>query len=123
MWKPAPAWTAAQLAAGVVLLLLALVVDPLGRVLLVPTGLAALGLGLRDLLLSPVLAADADGLTLVEGLRRTRVGWADVARLRTLRDRRTPLLEVDLDDRVVVLSQRRLGAPVDEVLAALQQLR
>jgi len=37
--------------------------------------------------------------------------------------RRTPLLEIDLGDRVVVASRRRLGAPVDEVLAAVLAAR
>jgi hypothetical protein len=122
-WKPAPPWTAAQLGVGLVLLVLAPFVDPLGAVLLVPAGCAALGLGLRDLLLSPVLTADAAGITVVEGMRRTRAAWPQVTRVRTVRDRRTPLLEIDLDDRVVVLSGRRLGAPVEDVLAALAALR
>jgi len=110
-------------AGGIVLLALAPAVDPLGRLLLVPAGLAALAAGLRDLLLTPVLTADPDGLTVVEGVRRSRVAWGEVARLRTVRDRRTTLLEIDLDDRVVVLSRRRLGAPAEEVLAELEQLR
>jgi hypothetical protein len=123
VWKPDPLWVTAQVGAGLLLLVLAPFVDPLGAVLLVPAGCAALGLGLRDLLLSPVLTADAAGITVVEGLRRTRATWPEVTRVRTVSDRRTPLLEIDLDDRVVVISRRRLGAPVEDVLAALAALR
>lgn len=123
MWKPAPAWVAAQLAAGALLLLLVPWVDRPGMLLLVPAGLAALAFGLRDLLLSPVLTADADGLTVVEGVRRTAATWREVTRLRVVRDRRTPLLEIELGDRLLVLSRRRLGADPDEVLAVLRQVR
>ena len=120
MWKPDPGWVGLQLVAALALLALVPLVDPVGALLLVPGGLAALGFGLRDLLLSPTLTADAAGLTVVEGVRRTRATWSEVARLRVVTDRRTDLLELDLGDRLVVLSRRRLGAPVDDVLTALQ---
>ena len=123
MWKPDPRWIAVELSAGVLLLALVSVVDAPGAVLLVPGGLAALVFGLRDLVLAPVLKADASGVTVVEGVRRTAATWPQVARVRVVRDRRTPLLELDLGDRLVVLSRRRLGAPVDDVLAQLEALR
>lgn len=122
-WQPARAWVAAQLGAAVLLVALLPFVDRLGWVILLPTAGYAVAFGLRDLLLRPVLAAGPDGIEVVDGLHRVRVGWDQVRRLRTVRDRRTPLLEVDLDHRVVVLSRRRLGAPVEDVLRALEELR
>jgi hypothetical protein len=123
VWKPDPAWIWAQLGLAAVLFALLPVVDHLGWVILVPAALAAAASGLRDLLLTPVLTANASGLAVVDGVRRVGASWADVHRLRTVRDRRTPLLELDVDGHVVVLSQRRLGAPVEEVLADLERLR
>jgi hypothetical protein len=114
---------AAQLGAAVLLVALLPFVDRLGWVILLPTAGYAVAFGLRDLLLRPVLAAGPDGIEVVDGLHRVQVGWDQVRRLRTVRDRRTPLLEVDLDHRVVVLSRRRLGAPVEDVLRALEELR
>jgi hypothetical protein len=122
-WRPAPSWVWSQLAAAAALAALIPFVDRLGWVILVPTAVSAAASGLRDLWLSPVLAADADGIAVVDGLHRVTASWEQVERLRAVRDRRTPLLEVDLGDHVVVLSRRRLGAGVDEVLGALQALR
>ena len=118
-----PAWGWGQLGLAAVLLALLPVVDRLGWVLLVPTAGCALASGLRDLLLVPVLSADSDGLALVDGVRRVAAGWDEVERVRTVRDRRVPLLELDLGRTVVVLSARRLGAPVDDVRDELDRLR
>lgn len=93
-----------------------------GRLLALPAGLVLAGLGLRDLLLRPVLCADADGVDVVVGLHRTRCPWSDVQRLRVVRDRRTPLLELDLGGALVVLSRQRLGRPPDMVIAELLDL-
>jgi hypothetical protein len=123
VWKPARGWGWGQLAGAGILLAVLPGVDRLSWVILLPVAVGAAASGLRDLLLSPVLTADADGLLVVDGVRRVRAGWSEVEELRTVRDRRTPLLELDLGDRVVVLTGRRLGAPVDEVLDALQELR
>jgi hypothetical protein len=123
VWKPDPRWVAAELLVATALLGLLPVVDRLGWVILVPTALFAAGSGLRDLLLTPVLVADGTGISVVDGVRRVSAPWSQVERLRTVTDRRTPLLEIDLGDRVVVASRRRLGAPVDEVLAAVLAAR
>jgi hypothetical protein len=122
-WEPARGWVWTQLATAVVLVALLPFVDRLGWVILLPTALAAAASGLRDRVLTPVLTADADGIAIVDGLHRIGARWPQVERLRAVRDRRSPLLEVDLGDHVVVLSRRRLGADVDEVLEALEALR
>ena len=122
-WQPARDWIAAELAVAVVLLALLPVVDRLGWVILVPAGLCAAAFAVRDLLLTPVLAADAEGMCVREGVRRVSAGWGQVQRLRIVRDRRTALLEIDLGDHVLVLSRRRLGTAPENVLAQLEQLR
>ncbi len=111
------AW--AQVATSVVVLALSSVADPAGRFLLVPAALVVLALGLRDALQRPVLRASDDGLEVVSGRHRVRCPWADVEQVRVLRDRRTPLLEIDLAGTLVVLSGRRLGVPPAQALAAL----
>jgi hypothetical protein len=120
---PAAAAGWLQVVAGLVLLLGTTLADPVGRVLLVPAGLLLAGSGLRDLLLRPVLTADRDGLTVVEGLHRRQLPWTEVEGVRVVTDRRAPLLELDLGTHVVVLSRRRLGRPPYQVLEELQQLR
>ena len=122
-WEPARGWVWTQLGTAAALVVLLPFVDRLGWVILVPTAVAAAASGLRDLWLRPVLIADAGGISVVDGLHRVDASWAQVERLRAVRDRRTPLLELDLGDHVVVLSRRRLGAEVDEVLEALDALR
>jgi hypothetical protein len=123
VWKPARLWTAGQLIVGIALVALLPVVDRLGWVLLIPVAVGMIAGGVRDALLRPTLSADTAGLRVVDGLRHIDAAWADVERLRTVRDRRTPLLEIDLGAHLIVLSRRRLGAPVDDVLAKLLELR
>lgn len=122
-WQPALPWACGQLGVGAGLLAALPLVERPGWVLVLPAALALLAFAARDLLLRPVLTADPDGLEVVSGVRRDRASWEQVERLREVRDRRTPLLEIDLGDRLVVLTARRLGSPVEDVLAALEQLR
>ena len=116
--------TALLLLAGAVLLaLVALAADPHGRLLAAPAALLLAALGLRDLLLRPVLAAGAWGLEVVTGLRRRHVPWHSLEGLRVVTDRRTPLLELDLGTTLVVLPRSRLGRDPQEVLAELDAVR
>ncbi len=110
------------LLAGVALLALVVPAPPLGRVLLVPAALALTALGLRDLLLVPTLEVDDAGLTVALTTSRRTYLWTDVSDVRVITDRRTPLLELDLDHTVVVLSRRRLGTAPYLVLEQLEQL-
>ena len=112
------------LAAGVLLLAAAVTAsDPLGRALLAIAAVLLGGPAGRDLVLGPALVADAGGLTVVDGLRRRHVAWSQLDRVRVVTDRRSPLLELDLDGHLVVLSRRRLGAAPALVLEELEQLR
>lgn len=113
---------AAVVALGIGLVAFALT-DAGGRLLLVPVLGAAGGLVLRDLVRGPVLRADAHGLTVLSGWRRIGAGWSDVEGLRAVKDRRTPVLEVDLGTAVVALSGTRLGRHPEDVLEDLRELR
>ena len=111
--------------AGLAVLLAAAAVfsDLPGRVLTVPMLLGTLAVLGRDLALRPVLAADETGLSLVVGVGRVVVSWPEVERLRVVRERRTPLLEVDLGASVLVVAPGRLGVAPEEALEQLQALR
>ena len=119
---PAPSQTAALLVAGVLLLVVGLLSDAGGRVLAWPAGVLLLVLGARDLVLGPALRAGPDGLVVVSGLRRRTVPWAAVERLRLVTERRTPLLEVDAGDDLLLLSRWRLGRSPSLVLDELAAL-
>ena len=121
-----PGRTAALALVGLaaVLAVLGATSDAAGALLALPAAAVALGLGLRDLLLQPVLQADAHGLDVVQGLRTRHVPWADVVRLRTLTDRRAVLLEVELaGDEVLLLSRGRLGRDPRDVLEEIETVR
>ena len=115
---------------GSVLLLLAAIgllagataADPAGRLLLVAAALWLAVLAGRDLLLAPVLDTDLDGLRVVDGWRRIEVAWSGVEDVRLVTDRRAPLVELDLGDRLVVLSRRRLARSPSEVVDELTAL-
>ncbi|MCW2778137.1 MAG: hypothetical protein JWN17_1862 [Frankiales bacterium] len=114
----------ALLAVAVVLACVAVGTDTAGALLLAPVAAVALGLGLRDLLLVPVLHADPDGIRVVQGVARRSARWDEVVRMRTVTDRRTVLLEVELDDdEVLLLSRGRLGRDPRDVLEELQAVR
>ena len=114
---------AVEAVVGLCLLAGTALADPVGSLLLIVAGAAVLAVGLRDLVLRPVLAADAAGLTVVDGWRRRNGGWPEVGGLAVVTDRRTPLLSLEVGGALVVLSRRRLGAAPTDVLAALEDLR
>lgn len=109
----------ALLLAAAVLIAAALVGDAAGRVLALPAALLLAGLAARDLVLRPVLRADATGMEVLVGVQRVRAAWPEVEQVRVVTDRRTPLLEIDLGSTLVVLTRHRLGRPPAEVLDEL----
>jgi hypothetical protein len=111
------------LALALVLALITVQTDLPGRLLTVPALVAALVLALRDLRGGELLRADASGLAVRDGWRRVSASWAEVERLRVLRDRRAELLELDLGRTVVLLSRQRLGRPPEDVLTELLAVR
>jgi hypothetical protein len=111
--------------AGVGLALAALLVDPVGRVLVGAAALLLLGLAARDAVLRPRLRAGDDGVTVQALSGRTTITWPHVrVRVRTQRRwglrARTLELEDRADDAVlVVLGRRELGADPETVADAL----
>jgi hypothetical protein len=106
-----------------VLLVVALLSDPAGRLLALPAAAIVLALGLRDLRSGPLLHADEVGVDVLQGLRRVRAPWAEVERMRVVRDRRAELLELDLGGTIALLSRQRLGRLPEDVLTDLITLR
>ena len=124
-WSPRSPEVVATAVVGVGLALAALLVDPVGRVLVGGAALLLLGLAARDALLRPRLHAGSDGVTVRALSGRTTIPWARVrARVRTQRRwglrARTLELEDRADDAVlVVLGRRELGVDPETVAEAL----
>ena len=131
-WSPRTGETAVLAAAGVVLGLATVVLDPLGRVLVGAAAVLLLALSARDRLLHPRLAAGPEGVT-VRRLGGTSVlPWARLqVRVRDARrwGVRSRLLELDTaagphdDGERVLLGRRDLGADPGEVARALAAVR
>jgi hypothetical protein len=130
-WSTRAAETVALVVAGVVLALVAALLDPVGRVLVGAAAVLLLLLALRDRVLRPRLATDPGGL-LVRRLSGTmELPWA-LLRVRVRETRRwgvrARLLELDTatgpdDDGVLVLLGRRdLGTDPEQVARALHDL-
>jgi hypothetical protein len=97
--------------------------DPAGRLLTAPAAVAVLVLAVRDLRSGPVLRAGPAGLEVLQGLRRVSVAWAQVERMRVVKDRRTEMLELDLGSTLALLSRNRLGRLPEDVLTELLAIR
>jgi hypothetical protein len=113
-WSPRPVETAVAILAGLVVLLLALLADPGGRLLLGVAALGLLAVGAADVLLRPRLSADRTGIrvrTLVEVDEHTRYGLTS----RTL--------ELEAGELFVVLGKRTLGADPRDVADTLARIR
>jgi hypothetical protein len=128
-WSPRAPETAALVAVGLGLALAALLVDPLGRVLVGAAALLVLLLAARDALLRPRLSAGPDGVDVRTLGGRVHLPWPGL-RVQVRSSRRFGVrnrtLELDTaggpdDDGVLVLLGRRdLGADPDEVARALR---
>jgi hypothetical protein len=102
--------------------------DPVQWVMAVAVAIGLAGWALRDLVAPVRLAADLDGVTVIEGFaRRRRLGWAKIERVRVDRHERlgisTELLELDADEALYLFSMHDLGADPREVLTVLEEFR
>ncbi|MEU2984964.1 PH domain-containing protein [Micromonospora aurantiaca] len=94
-------------------------------------GLAAAGLlawALRDVVAPVRLAVDPDGLTVLRGFAgRRRLPWDAVEAIRLDRRSRRGItaetLEIDAGESLHLFGRRDLDAPLDEVAAALDEVR
>ena len=124
-WSPRVGGTVALAAVGALLVVAALLADPVGRVLVGGAAALLLALALRDALLRPRLRADAGGVTVRALTGTTAIAWPVLrARVRTQRRWGTRSTTLELDDRtddavLVVLGRRELGADPGAVAEAL----
>lgn len=126
-WSPRTVETATAAGCGAVALALALIADPMGRVLF---GVAAVGLLLlaaTDLLLRPRLAADPAGLQVRTLTTRRRLPWPAVERIDVDEHARYGLtartLELEAGGELIVLGKRALGQDPRDVADALARIR
>ena len=117
---PPRAATLLLVVGAVVLGCAAVVADPAGRVLTLPAALILTVLVARDLLCGPVLQAGPEGLSVLSGWRRVQRPWSEVVAMTIQTHRRTPVLDLDLGETVVVLGRGRLGRAPSEVLSLLR---
>lgn len=113
--------------AGLIVLSLAVIADPAGRLLL---GVAAVGLltvGAADLMLRPRLAADRAGIQVRTLASRHRLPWSAVQRVDVDEHTRYGLtsrtLELEAGELLVVLGKRTLGADPRDVADMLARIR
>jgi hypothetical protein len=100
--------------------------DRPGRLLLSALALILVSEGLLLLLLRPVVRADAAGVTARVGLRRITVPWSAVGVVQARPARRIiagDTLELDLDERLVVVPAYRLGTSPADAAARIETMR
>ena len=130
-WRVKPVLPVTKLLGAVAVLVLAVAFsrrDPVQWFLAIVVAIGLTGWALRDVLRPVRLTADQEGLTVVAGLlRRRRLAWTEIERVRVDRRERlglsSELLEVDAGDALYLFSVHQLGAEPEEVAAALAKLR
>jgi hypothetical protein len=126
-WTPRRTETTLAALGALAAAVLAVTLDPAGRLLFAVGALCLVGLVLADLVLRPRLRADADGLQLRTLAVRRRLPWSAVQRVRVDEHSRYGLvsrtLEVDIGDALVLLGRRSLGTDPRDVADALRQIR
>lgn len=125
-WSTKPVETGVAVLGALVLGGLGFTVDPTGRWLVWAGGLLLLGIAVSDVLLRPRLRVDETGVAVRSLGGRTAVRWeqTEVRIRRHQRFGRTvPTLELDLDDKLVILGRRELGTDPDAVESQLNELR
>jgi len=126
-WSPRPVETAVAILAGLVVLLLALLADPGGRLLLGVAALGLLAVGAADVLLRPRLAADRAGIRVRTLVSRHHLPWSAIGRVEVDEHTRYGLtsrtLELEAGELFVVLGKRTLGADPRDVADTLARIR
>jgi len=133
-WRPPPQRTVLYGSVGAVLAILAVTAPhtPFGPVSALPFGVIAvllLGLAALDLWFGTPLKADAQGLRISRGPGRVeQIDWSAIDRLEATSSTHRGLLlqsalEVDVGERLVVLSRHRLGQDPTDVAQTLRSMR
>ncbi len=123
---PAPLVAVAWVAAAALAVAAFLTDDNAGRLLVGLATLLVIYLAAFATIARPRLTADADGLAVRGFASTTRLPWHEVkVKLQTTRrlGREQQALELDADDRLVVLTRLDLGADPEEVAGVLHALR
>jgi len=118
--------TGLAVAGGLVMTGLGFTVDPTGRWLVWAAAALLFGIAAVDLLVRPRLQADDAGLTVRALTGQTPATWPQVEmnlRQHQRFGRSVATLELDIDEKLIVLGRRELGADPDDVLERLTQLR
>lgn len=101
-------------------------VDPTGRWLVWAAAALLFGIAAVDLLIRPRLRADDSGVAVRALSGRTSAPWSQVElSLRQVQrfGRSVATLELDLDEKLIVLGRRELGADPEDVIRQLAALR
>ncbi|MFI2648955.1 PH domain-containing protein [Micromonospora fulviviridis] len=130
-WRVPAVLPAVKALGALVLVALGLLFAGEDRVQPVLAGLAAAGLlgwALRDVIAPVRLAADPEGITVIQGFaRRRRLPWAAVESIRVERRTRRGItaetLEIDAGESLHLFGRYDLDAPPEEVAAALETTR
>ncbi|TDB78504.1 PH domain-containing protein [Micromonospora sp. KC723] len=130
-WRVPPALPAVKLVGAVALAALGVFLSGADRVALALSLVMAAGLAgwaTRDLLVPVRLAADADGVTVIQGLAgRRRLPWAAIETVSVARRSRFGLaaetLEIDAGESLHLFGRHDLDAPPDEVAETLRAAR
>jgi hypothetical protein len=130
-WRVRPVLPVTKLMGAVAVVVLAAAFaehDPIRWAIALVVALALAIWALRDLLAPVRLAADTSGVTVIAGCaRRRHLPWSVVERVRverrTHRGLRSETLELDTGDAIYLFSANDLGAPPEDVVATLADLR
>ncbi len=101
-------------------------VDPTGRWLVWAAAALLFGIAAVDVVIRPRLRADSSGLTVRSLTGRTRTAWSDVElclRQHQRFGRSVATLELELDEKLIILGRRELGADPELVVQQLAELR
>jgi len=125
-WAPRLAETALAALGGMVLAVVGFTVDPTGRWLVWAAAALLFGVAAVDLLVRPRLQADNSGLTVRALTGQTVAAWPLVEmKLRQQQrfGRSVATIELDIEDKLIVLGRRELGTEPEDVLHQLLELR
>lgn len=125
-WAPRSGETALAALGGAVMTALGFTVDPTGRWLVWAAAALLFGIGVVDLLVRPRLRADDSGLTVRALTVRRSAPWPQVEmqlRQHQRFGRSVATLELDVEEKLIILGRRELGADPEVVLEQLTRLR
>lgn len=125
-WAPRTAETGLAALGGLAMSALGFTVDPTGRWLVWAAAALLFGIAAIDLLVRPRLSADPYGVTVRALTGTTSAPWVEVEvslRQHQRFGRSVATLELELDEKLIILGRRELGSDPKEVLARLHDLR